>query len=59
MVACISEAAPAAASGLGNSAMISSPIVFTTRPPVDSAALRMRSMQRPIAVSAAASPAVS
>ena len=57
--ACISEAALAAASGVGKSTITSSPMVFSTRPPVDSAACESRSMQRSITSRAAASPAVS
>src|SRR5215213_10077413 len=37
MVACIFEAALAAASGVANTSINLPPIVFTTRPPVDSA----------------------
>src|SRR5467141_2755917 len=59
MEACIFAAACTAASGVGKSTITSSPIVFTTWPPVDSAAVRSRSMQRAMAFSATASPAVS
>src|SRR3989454_8051941 len=59
MEACIFAAASTAASGVGKSTITSSPIVFTTWPPVDSAAVRSRSMQRAMAFSATASPCVS
>src|SRR5437667_32974 len=59
MEACIFAAASTAASGVGKRTITSSPIVFTTWPPVDSAAVRSRSMQRAIAFSATASPCVS
>jgi len=57
--ACISEAPFAAASGVGKSTITSSPMVFSTRPPVDSAACESRPMHSPMASSAAASPSVS
>src|SRR5437899_3865134 len=59
MEACIFAAACTAASGVGKRTITSSPMVFTTWPPVDSAAVRSRSMQRAMAFSATASPAVS
>jgi hypothetical protein len=46
---CILAAALAAASGVAKSTITSSPTSFTTRPPVDSAALRRGSMQFEIA----------
>jgi len=57
--ACISEAPFAAASAVGKSTITSSPMVFSTRPPVDSAACESRPMQRPMASCAASSPSVS
>src|SRR5882762_77524 len=47
---CIFAAALAAASGVAKSTITSSPMSFTTRPPVDSAAVRNCSMQCEMAV---------
>jgi len=54
-----SSFASAAWSGPGKTAMISSPMVFTTRPPCPSQAIRTNDRQRPMAFSASASPTVS
>jgi hypothetical protein len=55
--ACMRVAASAAASGVGKSASSSSPMVFTTRPRLASAACRSASTQRAIASTASRSPA--
>src|SRR3989442_904138 len=56
---CMLAAALAAASGLENSAITESPMVFTTRPPVASADRRSFSRQPPMVSAASASPAAS
>jgi glycine/D-amino acid oxidase-like deaminating enzyme len=53
------EAAPAAAEDVGKSAITSSPMVFTTRPPAASVARRMSAIMPLMVCSATASPAVS
>ena len=56
---CIRAAAAAAAFGVEKSAIMASPMVFTTRPPCASTASRSICMQTAISSTARESPAVS